>query len=103
MATGSGSQSPHQGPGGLLGGLLGGPATPAQQGGYPGCLTMVIAGVILFFVAFVIVGTMWLVGVDLRQRFLLVFFIFAVAGAFMFQLAKRLEPYVQKWGGGENT
>lgn len=60
--------------------------------GYPGCLTVVVPGLILLVVSLIIVGSLWLGGVDLQRRFFLVLGIFAVVGAFMLQLARRLQP-----------
>ncbi len=62
----------------------------------PGCSLLILSGIILLIVSMGIVGLLLLIGVDLHQKFWLVFAIFAVSGAFMYQLAKRLQTILAR-------
>ncbi|MFH0821545.1 MAG: hypothetical protein V2B18_02250 [Pseudomonadota bacterium] len=46
----------------------------------------------------VIVGILFLIGVDLHEKFWLVFFIFAAVGAFMYQPAEIIQNVLVKKG-----
>ncbi len=62
----------------------------------PGCSILILSGIILLIVSMGIVGFLFLIGVDLHQKFWLVFFIFAGVGAFMYQLARVLQAVLVK-------
>lgn len=70
--------------------------TPAPKSAFPGCSTLILSLVILLMVSLAIVGLLLMVGVNLHDRFVLVFIIFAAVGAFMSPLARRLKPYLEK-------
>ncbi|MDQ7784019.1 MAG: hypothetical protein RDU20_14140 [Desulfomonilaceae bacterium] len=65
--------------------------SPSPERANPGCSILFLSGIILLIVSLGIVGLLFLLGVDLHGRFWAVFFIFACAGAFMYQLAKIIQ------------
>lgn len=64
----------------------------------PGCSILILSGIILLIVSMGIVGILFLIGLDLHEKFWLVFFIFAAVGAFMYQLAKIIQNVLVKKG-----
>ena len=69
---------------------------PVPQKTYPGCSTFILAVVVLLLVSMGIVGVLLLAGVNLHDRFWVVFLIFAGVGAFMSPLARKIQYYLEK-------
>lgn len=63
---------------------------------HPGCATSILAGVIVFLFSLLVIGMMWLVGLDVRNNFYLTLGVFVVLGALMNRVAYRLKAYFNK-------
>lgn len=62
----------------------------------PGCSTSILAGVMVFFFSILVIGIMWLIGLDVRNNFYLVLGVFVILGAFMNRVAYRLQAYFNR-------
>jgi len=69
---------------------------PQDPSPHPGCSTSILAGVLVFLFSLLVIGVMWLVGLDVRNNFYLTLGTFVVLGAFMNRVAYRLQTYFNK-------
>ncbi len=72
------------------------PPDSAEPSPHPGCSTSLLAGVLVLLFSLLVIGVMWLVGMDVRNNFYLTLGVFVVLGAFMNRVAYRLQAYLNR-------